>query len=317
MSCSFFVSTLRDKSGLEYHETMPEVPKASLLLTSRREEQTVVLVSSVDAVGLCSGGGGKRAPSLEAIALVDRFAYRRMADLRDFVARAKLRGCALSQTDDTSLLGVVRAALRAGELVAVRKADGAEQGDPAGDLRQLVQQIERATRGALRNHGRQYKLVVAQELATTPERDSYQVVPQAEASKVLASIADQAAGQRVLVPLLAEASENLSRDWRPPLSPTGLVLLRRTLRPIAMASATEAAITPSALRKLKDEGWIEIAVVDGGGEPVADVAFDLRLADGQSQSGKTSKKGSARLEGITPGECTVSFPTLDGPVVQV
>lgn len=296
---------------------MPEVPKASLLLTSSREEQTVVLVASVDAVGLCSGGGGKREPSLKAIDLVDRFAYRRMADLRDFLARARLGGSALSQTDDTSLLGFVRAALRAGELWAVRKTDGAEQGGPGGDLRQLVQQIERATRGGLRNHGRQYKLVVAQELAATPERDSYQVVPQTEASKVLTSIADQAVGQTVLVSLLAKASESLSRDWRPPLSPTGLVLLRRTLRPIAVASATYAAITPSALRKLKDEGWIEIAFVDGGGEPVADVAFDLRLADGQTQSGKTSKMGSARLEGVTPGECTVSFPTIDGPVVQV
>ena len=240
-----------------------------------------------------------------------------MADLRDFVARAKLRGTPLSQTNDATVLAFVRAALRAGDLVAVRKTDGAGQGDPSNDLGQLVQRIERDVRGALRHHGRHYKLVVAQVLAATPERDSYQVVPQAEARKVLTSIAEQATGQTALVPLLEQASDNLSRDWRPPLSPTGLVLLRRTLRPIALATATETAISPSALRKLKDEGWIEIAFVDGGGEPVPDVSFDLRLADGQNQSGKTNKKGSARLEGITPGECKVRFPNVDGPVVQV
>jgi len=273
-----------------------------------------VLVSPVDAVALCSGGGGKKEPGFRAIDLLDRFAYRRMADLRDFVAWARLRGRALSQTDDKTLLDFVRTALRSGDLVAVRKTEG-EPGGPDSDVRRLVQQIERVARAGLRHHGGQYKLVVAEDLAKTPERDSYQVVPQTEARKVLMTIAGQ--NQAVLGPLLTDATSKLSHDWRPPLSPTGLVLLRRTIRPIALAAAADTAITPSALRKLKDEGWIEIAFVDGGGEPVADVAFDLRLADGKSQSGKTNKGGSARLEGITPGECKVSFPNIDGPVVQV
>ncbi len=237
-----------------------------------------------------------------------------MADLRDFAARTRLTCSALSHTDDSHLLDVVRTALRAGELVAVRRTDG-DQGDPSSELRRLVQRVERAAHAGLRHHGAYYKLVVAESLAATPERDSYQVVPQAQARKVLTAITGETSGQGVLAALLADASGKLSQDWRPPLSPTGLVLLRRTTRPAMLATVRGPAITPSALRKLKDEGWIEIAFVDGGGEPVSDVAFDLRLADGQSKSGKTDKKGSARLEGITPGECSVRFPDIDGPVV--
>lgn len=292
---------------------MPEVSKALLPLTSRLDKEFVVLVPSVDAIGLCSGGGGAREPSPTAIALVERFARRRMTDLRDFAARTGLRCVALSRTDDSHLLDLVRAAVRAGDLVAVRRTHG-DQGDPSDDLRRLVRRVESAAHAGLRHHGAHYKLVVAQSLSATPERDSYQVVPQAQARKVLNAIAAQTSGQGVLAALLADADGKLSQDWRPPFSPTGLVLLRRTTRPAMLATAREPAITPSALRKLKDEGWIEIAFVDGGGEPVADVAFDLRLADGQSKSGKTDKKGSARLEGITPGECKVGFPDIDGPV---
>lgn len=295
---------------------MPEVFKASLLLTSPREKETVVLIPSIDAVGLCARGRGKRESVFRALDLLDRVAHRRMGELRDFVAHARLKEIPLSRTDDTGLLAFVRAGLRSGDLMAVRKTNGVAQDDPSSKLRGLVEQLERETRVGLRHHGRQYKLVVAQELDATPERDSYQVVSQGEARKILAAIAELAAGQAALAPLLAKASENLSRDWRPPLSPTGLVLLRKLIRP-AVGASPEAAITPSALRKLKDEGWIEIVFVDAGGEPVPDVAFDLRLADGQSKSGKTSKKGNARLEGITPGECTVRFPDIDGPVVLV
>jgi len=179
-----------------------------------------------------------------------------------------------------------------------------------------MQTIESAAKGLVYG-GRHYKLVVGTDLARTPDRDSYQVVGRDEACRLLESMAGQAAGAGGLKDLLPKAIEQLSRDWRPPLSPTGLVLLRKEAVPRRAPTATAAAISPSALLRLRDEGWIEIAFVDAGMEPVASVDFDLRLADGDRKSGTTNANGSARFEGIVPGECMVRFPKVDGPVVLV
>jgi hypothetical protein len=117
--------------------------------------------------------------------------------------------------------------------------------------------------------------------------------------------------------LLARARAKLTRDWRPPLSPDGLVLLRRIIVLSSQRPDVGPAMTPSAMKKLRDEGCIEIEFVDAGMEPVENVDFEVRLADGQTKSGRTSKKGLARYEDITPGVCRVRFPNVKSPVVVV
>ena len=59
--------------------------------------------------------------------------------------------------------------------------------------------------------------------------------------------------------------------------------------------------------------WIEIALVyESNGKPVPGVAYEVTLPDGKTvASGSTDEKGSARVEGIDPGSCQVSFPNLD------
>lgn len=58
--------------------------------------------------------------------------------------------------------------------------------------------------------------------------------------------------------------------------------------------------------------WIEIELVDEEDEPVPDVQYRIELVDGSIREGRTSPEGRARITGIDPGTCKVSFPDLDG-----
>ncbi|MEP6538280.1 MAG: hypothetical protein ABJF23_23280 [Bryobacteraceae bacterium] len=57
--------------------------------------------------------------------------------------------------------------------------------------------------------------------------------------------------------------------------------------------------------------WIEIALVDENGNPVAGQAYKVRLPNGQEFIGTLDSRGQARIDGIDPGTCKVSFPDLD------
>ncbi len=288
----------------------------SSILGDHLEERTL-LVRKVDALALCQHGDFELVQAFDTLSDFDGNARSLLWRLRDFLGRARLWGVDISSLDDERVIHVLRARIGGGELVGIRRTKEAlaREGDNVtAAQRRLVRAIDSAAKG-LAYGGRHYKLVVGIDLARTPDRDSYQVVGRDEARSLLESMAGQAAGAGGLKDLLPKASEQLSRDWRPPLQPTGLVLLRREAAPRRAPTPIEAVISPSALRKLRDEGWIEIVFVDAGMEPVANVDFDLRLADGDSKSGRTNENGSARLEGITPGECTVRFPKVDGPVV--
>ena len=61
------------------------------------------------------------------------------------------------------------------------------------------------------------------------------------------------------------------------------------------------------------KSWIEIEMVyESNGKPVSGVAFEITLPDGEMvASGTLDEKGHARVEGIDPGSCQVSFPDLD------
>ena len=57
--------------------------------------------------------------------------------------------------------------------------------------------------------------------------------------------------------------------------------------------------------------WIEIAMVDDSGAPVADEEYRIELPDGALRTGRLNRAGTARLSGIPKGTCKVSFPHLD------
>ena len=279
----------------------------------------VVLVGATAAIRLCREEGFEEVPRALAQSLLDRLGRREAAEVRTFLSRLRITDM-MSALDDIELMALLRTLVDRRVVVLLRagEANGSTQDKVLAAQRKLTREIASQMHGRLNHDGRQYRLVPGDDLPKLPDRDAFEVVRRAEAQRILTAVARQSGGGTTGLPaLLGQASGQLTQDWRPPFPPEGLVLLRRIpIRP-GYKSAVESALTPSALKKLKDEGWIEIVFVDAGMEPIADAEYDIKLADGGAKSGKTDKKGSARLEGIMPGECQVSFPNAEGPVVLV
>jgi type VI secretion system secreted protein VgrG len=62
----------------------------------------------------------------------------------------------------------------------------------------------------------------------------------------------------------------------------------------------------------KKPHWIEIELIDDQGKPVAGEHYRITLPDGTTLAeGRLDMKGRARVDGIDPGTCKVTFPDLD------
>jgi type VI secretion system secreted protein VgrG len=62
----------------------------------------------------------------------------------------------------------------------------------------------------------------------------------------------------------------------------------------------------------KKTSWIAIKMIDEANEPVTGMAYRVTLSDGETVAeGTLDEKGTARIEGIEPGNCKVTFPDLD------
>jgi len=57
--------------------------------------------------------------------------------------------------------------------------------------------------------------------------------------------------------------------------------------------------------------WIEIEMVDEEDEPVTGERYKITLPDDSVAQGSLDNKGFARIEGIDPGTCKITFPELD------
>jgi hypothetical protein len=62
----------------------------------------------------------------------------------------------------------------------------------------------------------------------------------------------------------------------------------------------------------KNKTWIEITLVDGKGNPVPGEPYEVEMPDTSVLSGSLDEKGFARIDGIDPGTCKVTFPEMDG-----
>ncbi|BBO81503.1 hypothetical protein [Desulfosarcina ovata] len=57
--------------------------------------------------------------------------------------------------------------------------------------------------------------------------------------------------------------------------------------------------------------WIEIELVDEEDQPVPGEKYKITLPDGSVATGTLDEKGFARVDGIDPGTCQITFPDLD------
>jgi len=63
--------------------------------------------------------------------------------------------------------------------------------------------------------------------------------------------------------------------------------------------------------KNKKASWIEIKLLDEEDQVVSGEKYEIELPDGSVASGTLDQRGYARVDGIDPGTCKVTFPKLD------
>lgn len=57
--------------------------------------------------------------------------------------------------------------------------------------------------------------------------------------------------------------------------------------------------------------WVGLSLLDETGAGVADAQWRVIAPDGTEHRGMTDANGQARLDGIPPGNCKISFPQID------
>jgi hypothetical protein len=84
----------------------------------------------------------------------------------------------------------------------------------------------------------------------------------------------------------------------------------------ALSAARQDAVTspePQASTQCSPQktDWIEIVLEDQKGVRIPNQEYLITAPDGTEYSGVLDGKGYARVDGITPGTCQVSFPRID------
>jgi hypothetical protein len=57
--------------------------------------------------------------------------------------------------------------------------------------------------------------------------------------------------------------------------------------------------------------WIGVELKTPDGKPLPNERFELKLGDGTIIGGRLDNLGKVRIEGIDPGNCTITFPDRD------
>jgi len=68
---------------------------------------------------------------------------------------------------------------------------------------------------------------------------------------------------------------------------------------------------PEDEEEKEKKSWIEIEMVDEEDEPVPGEKYKITLPDDSVAEGTLDNNGFARVDGIDPGTCKITFPELD------
>lgn len=77
------------------------------------------------------------------------------------------------------------------------------------------------------------------------------------------------------------------------------------------ATATEVVEPRPAREAAPERTWITIRLVGEDDAPIPGERYRIDLPDGSVREGRLDVEGLARVRGIEPGQCTVTFPDLD------
>ncbi len=218
-------------------------------------DEEILLIPSWRWHSLRREGGYREADRWRAIWILRRLSDFDLLQARGFVADLELpfydRMHSWPRKSDHEVRSTVIRAIEDHRVIAIQRGVGparaaAGKGAPI-ELRRLVEQVERL--GKLSLEGRQYELVVADDLGKVPS-DRYQVVLQADARAVLEEMAK---GAPAYADVLRQASAKIGKDWRTAVSqPEGLVLLRWAPDPSFAPKDDGPAITPSQMKGMLD-----------------------------------------------------------------
>jgi phage protein D len=81
-------------------------------------------------------------------------------------------------------------------------------------------------------------------------------------------------------------------------------------QPPKAAAAAQKQAQQAAPHKAPGK-FVEIELVDDKGKPVGGAAFRIELPDGAIVEGRVDHQGCARVDGVDPGTCQITFPGLD------
>ena len=251
---------------------------AALVLTPFWQKERQLLVRTTDAVRLCREDGCEELPRHQAEAYLSKTPRFDRTEVCDFIRRARITSFSFPELGDLHLRDLLSKLVKSADLAVVREGVEASKGEAPSlvQQRRLVRAIQTKVHTPLSHEGRRYTLVADVDLRRVPGRDSYEVVSQNEAVRVLDALAKRA--DPSLASLLGEAQGRLSRDWRPPLSPDGLVLLRKSAQPVAPTAPAAPPLTPSQLQKLRTPPDVAVAPSAQHEEP-AEIATSAERED--------------------------------------
>jgi len=105
---------------------------------------------------------------------------------------------------------------------------------------------------------------------------------------------------------------NINSGSGPPVAPASCALVPPA-PPVEPAMAASAS--PGEEKHKADEekkSWIEIELVDEDDNPIPGERYKVTLPDGKTVAeGTLDENGFARVDGIDPGNCKITFPNLD------
>jgi hypothetical protein len=216
--------------------------------------RNILVVRGVDGARLCRTWDFEKVPSWQAIKELRRSSRSLEREISDFLTETTIDGPGGRSRTLSQSVKEVADYLVHGQYMGLRRTSlGLSDSDPSVQERRLIKEIEQGTHGWLWVAGTKYKLVAGADVDGIAGRASFEVVRHAEGAKILEALATQFAGQANLPKKLLEARSKLSPDWRPPLRPTGMVLLRRMgARPVA-SGMPQTALTPSQLQALRQK----------------------------------------------------------------
>ena len=68
---------------------------------------------------------------------------------------------------------------------------------------------------------------------------------------------------------------------------------------------------PAVEETASETTFVALEMKDEDGEPLAHARYVVELPDGSKREGRLNANGYARIDGVNPGQCKVTFPDYD------